>query len=156
MLMKDEILKLIEPLVTALPLEHAMTALVPKQRCEAQVPLVRELVKHDLIKEGSPLAAGLWLYVDDLDSSHRISQGLPDATGSFWHGIMHRREGDFNNSRYWFHRTGNHPAMSAIENYDPMGFIDDAEARWQQSPADLIALQQREWQALFEWCCETD
>src|SRR5687767_6987294 len=33
--------------------------------------------------------AGLWLWHDWLDLSHAIAQKLPDATGSFWHAVMH-------------------------------------------------------------------
>ena len=49
--------------------------------------------------------AGLWLYHDFLDQSHRISQGLHGREGSYWHGIMHRREGDFANAKYWLRRV---------------------------------------------------
>src|SRR5437868_2895832 len=41
--------------------------------------------------------AGLWLYHDYLDESHRISQEIETQTGSYWHGLMHRREPDFSN-----------------------------------------------------------
>ena len=46
--------------------------------------------------------AGLWLYHDFLDESHSISQEIATSTGSFWHGIMHRREPDPSNAKYWF------------------------------------------------------
>src|SRR4029079_6033740 len=52
--------------------------------------------------------AGLWLVYDFLDESHRISQDIDTSTGSFWHGVMHRREGDFSNGKYWFRRVGSH------------------------------------------------
>ena len=52
--------------------------------------------------------AAVWLLHDELDQSHRISQDVDTPTGSFWHGIMHRREGDFSNSKYWFARIGRH------------------------------------------------
>jgi hypothetical protein len=41
--------------------------------------------------------AGLWLYHDFLDESHTISQDIDTPTGSYWHGIMHRREPDAGN-----------------------------------------------------------
>jgi hypothetical protein len=55
--------------------------------------------------------AGLWLRFDFLEESHRISQEIDSPTGSFWHAIMHRREGDFGNSKYWWRRVGKHPAL---------------------------------------------
>jgi hypothetical protein len=58
--------------------------------------------------------AGLWLYADGLDQSHQISQSIETPTGSFWHGIMHRREGDFGNSKYWFRRVGKHPVSEPL------------------------------------------
>ena len=60
------------------------------------------------------LLAGLWLRHDYLDESHTISQNLNSATGSFWHAIMHRREGDFSNAKYWYARCRNHPALAEI------------------------------------------
>ncbi len=59
--------------------------------------------------------AGLWLYHDFLDHSHRISQDLENATGSFWHGIMHRREPDPGNAKYWFRQVGNHPVFALLQ-----------------------------------------
>ena len=40
--------------------------------------------------EASGLLAGLWLYFDWLDESHRISQSIDTPTGSFWHESLHR------------------------------------------------------------------
>jgi hypothetical protein len=52
---------------------------------------------------------GLLLMNDDLHASHDISQGVKTPTGSAWHAIMHRREGDASNSNYWWRLTGEHP-----------------------------------------------
>src|SRR5690349_21510951 len=60
------------------------------------------------------LLAGLWLWHDGLDESHQISQAIASPTGSFWHAIMHRREGDFGNSKYWYARCKTHPVMRTI------------------------------------------
>jgi hypothetical protein len=53
-------------------------------------------------------AAALWLLAGELDRSHAVSQNIKSAEGAFWHGIMHRREGDFWNSKYWFRQCPRH------------------------------------------------
>ena len=58
--------------------------------------------------------SALWLHHDFLDQSHRISQNIPTSSGSFWHGIMHRREGDYWNSKYWFRQVGSHPVFTDL------------------------------------------
>src|ERR1051326_5982829 len=66
------------------------------------------------LDEAAAMLAGLWLWHDWLDESHRIVQGIETETGSFWHAIMHRREGDFSNSKYWLARCASHPALATI------------------------------------------
>jgi hypothetical protein len=121
--------------------------------------------------------AALWLRFDGLDPSHRISQGLTSADGSYWHGLMHRREGDFANSKYWFRRVGAHPihpaltaaardlaaattnpqgaALTAKTGWDPDIFVDLC-ARACAGETSLVQLcrdlQMREWQLLFYHC----
>lgn len=59
-------------------------------------------------------SAGIWLLFDFLGESHSISQDIHTPTGSYWHGIMHRREPDASNAAYWFKRTGQHPVYADI------------------------------------------
>jgi len=140
-------------LFAALPLGRAMGQLVV---LDPQPPgvlaLAEAAVTHRAVVAHPSLVAGLWLYVDELDRSHRVSQTLENGTGAFWHGIMHRREGDFGNSHYWFERVGAHPAAAAIKGYEPHGFIDAVQERHRQDAPDLVALQRKEWAALFAWC----
>lgn len=58
--------------------------------------------------------AGLWLYFDYFDESHRLSQDLEGPDGSYWHGILHRREPDPENAKYWFRRVGRHPIFAPL------------------------------------------
>ncbi len=151
-----EIAAAVAPLFEKLPLDRALMQLVvTRDAGDELVALVRKIVASPSLAAQPLLCAGLWLYVDELDRSHVISQGIENPTGSFWHGIMHRREGDFWNSHYWFRRVGNHPAMKQIEGYgDGHAFIDAVEAAHTRgaAPAELIEKQRREWATLFEWC----
>ncbi len=52
--------------------------------------------------------SALFLYFSALDASHEISQGVQSSTASLLHGIMHRQEPDFGNSKYWFRRVASH------------------------------------------------
>lgn len=122
--------------------------------------------------------SAIWLLHDELDKSHTISQGIETASGSFWHGIMHRREGDFSNSKYWFRRVGRHDAFDALAaraaelaaarghsdvskvlapggDWDPFAFVDLCEStvRGSSDLHDLcLDIQQAEWELLFDHC----
>lgn len=143
----------VQAVFDVLPLDDAMHLLVVTEGADdSLVALVERTNQEPPLAARPALQAGLWLYIDELDRSHAVSQGIPDATGSFWHGIMHRREGDFGNSHYWFNRVGHHPAMDAIDKYDAHAFIDEVAAQNSAALEHLIALQQAEWAALFDWC----
>jgi len=149
----DPLAEHLRPLFEALPIDEAMPELVVKQPQPTSITSILErLIDGEHVDKRTPLAAGLWLYVDELDRSHTISQSIADPTGSFWHGIMHRREGDFDNSHYWMRRTGNHPAIAQIQNYDPHTFIDKVESHVHNASEELVTMQRAEWAALFEWC----
>ena len=126
--------------------------------------------------------AGLLLWNDDLEASHSISQGIETLTGSFWHAIMHRREGDAGNAEYWCRRIGVHPAFKAIyqsalvilksengvsvdsvENklnlagtWIPESFVYDCLRNNRGSDTEpwILKLQMAEIETLLRWCDE--
>lgn len=136
-----------KPLFDTLPLDQAMPHLLGSHPCHTA--LVESITQHPDIAKSSELVAGLWLYVDDLDRSHVVSQGIEDTTGSYWHGIMHRREGDFRNSRYWHIRASGHPLLKSQN-----GLVTEVEQAQGQDLPELLTKQREEWKALFEWCAK--
>jgi hypothetical protein len=120
--------------------------------------------------------AGVWLVHDFLDESHRVSQNIETPTGAFWHAVMHRREGDYSNSKYWFRRVGAHEVLGLLDefvahaaaesaaakfagavmiggSYDPFAMVDACEAAVRSGgpAADFCRrVQQAEWELLFD------
>ncbi|MFN5951517.1 MAG: hypothetical protein ACK43N_23720, partial [Pirellulaceae bacterium] len=105
------------------------------------------------------------------EHSHQISQDLPDAQGAFWHGCLHRQEGDHGNASYWFRRlqgsglleelgglmapgassnavAGVHGILAASGRYDPAKLWSIATSRDSASSDDLLWL---EWQGAMSW-----
>jgi len=121
--------------------------------------------------------SGLWLLHGYLDRSHQISQQVGSPTGSYWHGIMHRRDGDYGNSKYWFRRVGNHViwkqlALDAARTmnesgkagkhavtlkssvWDPYSFVDlckEFAGTSTEMETRLQEVQMREWELLFAY-----
>ena len=103
-------------------------------RLAAAVDEVRALGDEELL--GGPAAdrgmaialrAGLLLLADRMEDSHALSQGLDTPEGSYWHGILHRREPDYGNARYWFRALGDHPLFDEL---GPLpGEVDDRDPR---------------------------
>ena len=100
--------------------------------------------------------AGLWLLHGFLDESHDISQSLKTSEGSFWHGIMHRIERDFWNSKYWYRQVGSHQVIETMATRDssyPEGLVDACERACEAGGDAEVAVDAiAEWICLFEFC----
>jgi hypothetical protein len=148
------------------PMVERLSALSP-----ADLFPERKIARQDMVRA---CLAGLWLAHGCLDESHRISQEIETPTGSYWHGIMHRLEPDFENSKYWFRRVGRHPIFETLQGeaaplgdspetsflrtqtaWDPFAFVDLCRVCVERaSLAEGIcrAIQRREWELLFDYC----
>lgn len=110
------------PIVAGLLAETRLPSLGPGRRNvkvhdRLKLATVDTIFGHTSVQDttmGAACLAGLWLYHDYLDVSHEISRTIETPTGSYWHGLMHRREPDFANSKYWFRRVGLHPVFPQL------------------------------------------
>jgi hypothetical protein len=103
----------------------------------------------------SAVFSGLFLLADDLERSHELSQDIATPTGSYWHGIMHRREPDYGNAKYWFHRVGRHPVYRDVATAAGELFAEYA-AESKGKTGDAKFLQLGEWDAdAFVDLCST-
>lgn len=58
------------------------------------------------------ILAALWLLEGDLDRAHQHAQKWETLHGCCWHAIMHRREGDWGNAKYWYQRASKSPLIN--------------------------------------------
>jgi hypothetical protein len=105
------------------------------------------------------LKAGLLLMHDFVDESHRYSQSIEGEgehqLGDYWHAILHRREPDYFNAKYWFRQIGQQPGFAELAR------LADARLRSCSSPRSLEWNQRlgsaQQWKPLVfvdlcEWC----
>jgi hypothetical protein len=125
------------------------------------------------------LTALALLYHDHHNEAHDLVQDLVDAEGALVHAILHRREPDFWNARYWFRRVADHSVYRMITPklkqwvtdaetaslltkltlggwMDPLAFVDACEDVHRKPSARaehefLRRVQQAEFEALVEY-----
>ena len=111
--------------------------------------------------EKQPDSWDLW---KDANSLKQGVYGKSVFLGHLWHALMHRREPDASNSKYWFRRVGAHPVIAQLVEqasalgYDytnPFDFVDFCEQVRGMNPAEeetARRVQDLEWRLLFDHC----
>ena len=123
--------------------------------------------------------AGLLLLAGGLEAAHRIVQDFDTPEARYWHGIVHRREPDYSNAKYWFRQLGHHAVFDDLARavtledslsqktnsrilqsgkWDPFRFVDlcdNCEKGGQTDLLDeLLIIQQKEIDLLLNFCIQ--
>jgi hypothetical protein len=157
--------------------QHTLDEPLPTEPSDYSIVVrLREAGDTALLGEAAPadpalvplLRGALYYYHNALDYSHKEVQKVDGDTAAYWHGMVHRREGDFENARHWMRRAGEHPAfqemlhrasdgspnMARQPNWDPFLFINLCEQfRFGEISykKELSHLQREEFAVMFDY-----
>lgn len=106
--------------------------------------------------DATALKSGLFCIHDYLDESHQYSQSVQNQgthrAADYWHHIMHRREPDYSNAKYWSRAVGYHPLQDLLpEVLQPLFELEhsDSVTSWKNR-----LLQNKRWSLnTFVDCC---
>ncbi len=114
------------------------------------------------------LRAALFYFHNALPDSHALLNTASGDLAAYWHGMVHRREGDFENARHWMRRAGTQPTFAEMHaracdgsphmarqtGWDPFLFIHLCEQfRFgaEEFRTEIGALQRAEFDVMFSY-----
>ncbi len=154
----------IADIVTTLEGRKGLPALAPRSDYDSDLTATLQRASTEELFGSVPIAdqaaaqgvrSLLLMWNDALDGSHVISQDLHGIDGSYLHGIMHRREPDYGNAKYWFNRVGAHSLFPDLRTaaLEELEAVDGGSASLVQVAETLGA--STDWDALaFIDLCE--
>lgn len=127
------------------------------------------LLNGRAVKHPGLIRGGLLYAIDAIDAAHAFFQDDPSDLGSYCHGMLHRREGDFDNARYWFRRAGRLPffanlhaaacehsaTMARQDSWDAYlltGLCEQAKFGDTEIAPECVKLQLCEFEGVFDYC----
>ena len=137
---------------------------------------LEQLITDSELPVDSLITAMLWLRIGVIEIPHNIVQNGTTPLASYLHGVVHRVEADYWNSKYWFRQVRDSRLLQSLSNsverklrderlssmasslkimqgnmFFPGEFVSACEKHCQQSQPDsesVVALEQIGW---VEW-----
>lgn len=96
---------------------------------------------------------GLYILNDDLSHAHEIAQSDEgNPTCDYWHSQLHRREGDYWNSKWWIGQF-EHPILTKVHGSKLAAktYVDSIEKAEPKMISELEDVQWREMKETMEY-----
>ena len=134
--------------LSQLALAHDEQLVAPDFLAQIQQIPNEKLFEGNIQNSGMAQAAraGLLLIAGGWDEAHKLVQEMETPEAEYWHGIVHRREPDFSNAKYWFRKVGHHPVMDSLlrgltrQNYPHSTVVQQLINNGKWDPFQYLAL----------------
>lgn len=81
-----------------------------------EVQRLEQWITDSRLPADSLITAMLWLRIGVIDPPHEIVQAETTPLASYLHGVVHRLEGDYWNSKYWFRQVRDSRLLQSLSH----------------------------------------